>query len=349
MDAFFASVEQRDFPELKGKPVAVGGNRERGVVAAASYEARKFGVKSAMSSKIAYQRCPDIIFQKPRFEVYKEVSGQIRQIFEQYTDLIEPLSLDEAYLDVTSNKKGIASATEIAEAIRAEIFKQTELTASAGVSVNKFVAKLASDENKPNGICVIPPKKVDSFIKQLPVKRFHGVGKVTAAKMQKMGVLFGSDLLKMSKDELQRYFGKSGGHYYNIARGIDERPVNPNRIRKSLGAESTFEHDIQTLDEVQEKITLITDRVWSRIEKAKVTGRTITLKVKYADFQSITRSLTLEAGTFTNKKEILEKAIHLSNSLDLKQGIRLLGVSLSNFPSSSESKKKVSQQLTLDF
>ena len=281
MDAFYASVEQRDNPELRGKPVAVGGSRERGVVAAASYEARKFGVHSAMPSVSAKRKCPDLIFVKPRFDAYKAVSLKIREIFAEYTPLIEPLSLDEAYLDVTENLKGIAFATEIAKEIRAKIRAETSLTGSAGVSYNKFLAKLASDHRKPDGLFVITPKMGPAFVEALPVGKFHGVGPATTAKMNRLGIENGLDLRAQTISFLQQHFGKSGPYFYWIARGIDDRPVRADRIRKSVGAENTFSVDLFTFDAAQNALLPIIDKVWRHCESTGARGRTVTLKVKY--------------------------------------------------------------------
>jgi len=286
MDAFFASVEQLDNPELRGKPVAVGGSGERGVVAAASYEARKFGVRSAMPSKIAIRKCPDLIFVKPRFSRYKEISDQICNIFFEYTDLVEPLSLDEAYLDVTYTKRGKPSATLIAREITARIFEETNLTASAGVSYNKFLAKVASDVNKPNGIFVVKPQQAQEFIDNLEVRKFYGIGKVTAEKLNKMGIWFGRDLKKIDRLELGRLFGKAGNYYYKICRGEDNREVEPSRERKSVGAEETFLTDLFYSADLEKELTGIADELWRRIEKANVKAKTLTLKFKYADFGS---------------------------------------------------------------
>src|SRR2546421_3261095 len=295
MDAFYASVEQRDNPELRGTPVAVGGSQARGVVAAASYEARQFGVRSAMPSVIAKRKCPDLIFMKPRFDVYKAVSVRIRQIFTEYTPIIEPLSLDEAYLDVTENLKGIVSATWIAEEIRARIRSETTLTASPGVYYNKFLAKLASDHRKPDGLFVITPKMGAAFVETLPIEKFHGVGPATTAKMNRLGIKTGLDLKEQTLAFLQQHFGKPGPYYYWIARGIDERPVRADRIRKSLGAENTFSADIFTFEAACEVLQPIIEKVWRTCEGAEIRGRTVTLKVKYADFQRITRSRTGQA------------------------------------------------------
>ncbi len=292
MDAFYASVEQRDNPELRGKPVAVGGSRERGVVAAASYEARKFGVHSAMPSVTAKRKCPDLIFVKPRFDAYKAISLQIREVFAEYTPIIEPLSLDEAYLDVTENIKGIISATEIAEEIRARIHAETELTASAGVSYNKFLAKLASDHRKPDGLFVITPDMGPEFVETLPVRKFHGVGPATAKKMVRLGIETGLDLRVQRLAFLQQHFGKAGSYYYWAARGVDERPVRPDRIRKSVGAENTFPADLFTYEAARDALREIVGKVWAYCESSGIRGRTVTLKVKFANFQQITRSRT---------------------------------------------------------
>ncbi len=331
MDAFYASVEQLDQPDLKGKPVAVGGSSDRGVVAAASYEARRFGVRSAMASKVARRKCPDLIFVKPRFTRYKEISNQIRNIFFEYTDLVEPLSLDEAYLDVTFAKKGLPSATLIAKEIRQRIFKETGLTASAGVSYNKFLAKVASDVNKPNGIFVVTPKQAKAFIEELEVKKFFGIGKVTASKLNKMGVWYGKDLLKVERLELVKAFGKAGNYYYNICRGIDERPVQPSRERKSIGAENTFGKDIYEPEDLEKELFRIAEKVWERTSQSDVKAKTLTLKYKYADFEQHTRSKTLE--TFFQTKETFweesKKLLHSDGGFS--KGIRLLGLTLSNF------------------
>ena len=330
MDAFYASVEQRDNPELRGKPVAVGGSRYRGVVAAASYEARLYGVKSAMASSIAYRRCPDIIFVKPRFDAYKEASQQIREVFQEFTDLIEPLSLDEAYLDVTENKKNMEFAMDVATAIKQRIKEKTNLTASAGISYNKFLAKIASDYNKPDGFYVITPKMAEKFIEELPIEKFFGVGKVTAKKMHIKGIFKGADLKKKTKNQLSNWFGKSGSYYYNIVRGIDNRAVNPNRIRKSLGAERTYDFDISDKEVLIENVKNIIEILIKRIEKFGGAGKSLTLKIKYSDFQQITRSKTL-AENFTNS-EITIIALDLLNEIpDIEKGIRLVGLQTSNF------------------
>ncbi|MBD0417469.1 DNA polymerase IV [Oryzicola mucosus] len=330
MDAFYASVEQRDNPELRGKPVAVGGSAARGVVAAASYEARAFGVRSALPSVTAKRRCPDLIFVKPRFDVYRAVSAQIREIFAEHTDLIEPLSLDEAYLDVTENKHEIALATDIATRIRARIKQVTGLNASAGFSYCKFLAKMASDLNKPNGQAVITPKSGPEFVANLPVKKFHGVGPATAAKMQRLGIVTGADLRAKPLEFLQAHFGKSGGWYYRISRGIDERPVQPNRQRKSVGAEDTFVTDIFELEPAKAELTLLAEKVWRHCQAKQITGRTVTLKVKFADFQQVTRSRTL-SRPIGHPDELLDAARDLlAGIFPATKGIRLLGVTLSS-------------------
>jgi DNA polymerase-4 len=330
MDAFYASVEQRDNQELRGKPVAVGGSRERGVVAAASYEARKFGVHSAMPSITAKRKCPDLIFVTPRFDAYKAISLQIREIFAEYTPIIEPLSLDEAYLDVTENLKGIASATQIAEEIRARIRAETALTASAGVSYNKFLAKLASDHRKPDGLFVITPAMGPEFVETLPVRKFHGVGPATAAKMARLGIKAGLDLRAQTLAFLQQHFGKAGSYYYGVARGVDERPVRADRIRKSVGAENTFPADLFTYEAAREALQDIIDKVWRYCEGSGLRGRTVTLKVKFANFQQITRSRTGQIQIATrNELEQLCNAL-LEPLFPITKGIRLLGVSLSS-------------------
>ncbi len=330
MDAFYASVEQRDNPELRGKPVAVGGSRERGVVAAASYEARKFGVYSAMPSITAKRKCPDLIFVKPRFDAYKAISLQIRDIFAEYTPIIEPLSFDEAYLDVTENLKGIVSATQIAEEIRARIRAETELTASAGVSYNKFLAKLASDHRKPDGLFVITPKMGPIFVETLPVRTFHGVGPATAAKMGRLGIKTGLDLRALTLTFLQQHFGKAGSYYYWVARGVDERPVRADRIRKSVGAENTFPADLFTYDAARDALREIIDKVWGHCERSGILGRTVTLKVKFANFRQITRSRTGQMQIRTRGElEQLGNAL-LGPLFPVTKGVRLLGVSLSS-------------------
>jgi DNA polymerase-4 len=330
MDAFFASVEQRDFPELRGKPIAVGGGGMRGVVAAASYEARKYGVRSAMPSVTAQRLCPQLIFVKHRFEVYKAVSQQVRDIFYSYTDLVEPLSLDEAYLDVTDPKRGPLSATLIAKAIREEILTATQLTASAGVSYCKFLAKIASDINKPNGMKVILPEEALDFIGELPVEKFHGIGKVTAAKMRRMGIRHGNDLRTYDEIELVRRFGKAGRHYYRIVRGIDERPVNPNRIRKSIGAERTYRENISSEEAMREKLDFLVDKVYGYMARTENFGRTITLKMKTPDFQIHTRSRSFPAEV--REREQMRQVVYrlLAENREDIGSVRLLGVSVSN-------------------
>jgi DNA polymerase-4 len=331
MDAFFASVEQLDNPELRGKPVAVGGSGERGVVAAASYEARKFGVRSAMPSKIAIRKCPDLIFVKPRFSRYKEISEQISSIFFEYTDLVEPLSLDEAYLDVTYAKKGKPSATLIAREIKTRISEETKLTASAGVSYNKFLAKVASDINKPNGIFVITPNEAQEFIDNLEVRKFFGIGKVTAEKLNKLGIWYGRDLKMMDRLELIRLFGKSGGYYYKICRGEDNREVEPFQERKSVGAEETFLTDLFYSTDLEKELLQIADELWRRIEKAEVKAKTLTLKFKYADFEQHTHGTTI-SGFFSSKSQLITEGKKLLNKGGgFSKGIRLLGLTVSNF------------------
>jgi DNA polymerase IV len=330
MDAFYASVEQRDNPELRGKPVAVGGSRERGVVAAASYEARKFGVHSAMPSITAKRKCPDLIFAKPRFDAYKAISLQIRELFTEYTPIIEPLSLDEAYLDVTENLKGILSATQIAEEIRGRIRAETELTASAGVSYNKFLAKLASDHRKPDGIFVITPKMGPAFVESLPVRKFHGVGPATARRMSGLGIETGLDLRAQTLEFLQQHFGKAGCYYYWAARGIDERPVRADRIRKSVGAENTFPADLFTYEAARAALRENVAKVWSYCEGSGIRGRTVTLKVKFANFQIITRSRTGQMLVRSRSElEQLGDAL-LEPLFPVARGIRLLGISMSS-------------------
>jgi DNA polymerase-4 len=342
MDAFYASVEQRDNPELRGKPVAVGGSRERGVVAAASYEARKFGVHSAMPSITAKRKCPDLIFVNPRFDAYKAISLQIREIFAEYTSLIEPLSLDEAYLDVTENLNGIISATRIAEEIRARIRAETKLTASAGVSYNKFLAKLASDHRKPDGLFVITPAMGPAFVETLPVRKFHGVGPATAAKMGRLGIETGLDLKAQTLAFLQQNFGKAGPYYYWVARGVDERPVRADRIRKSVGVENTFAVDLFTYEDARDALREIGDKVWGYCQDSGLRGRTVTLKVKFANFRQITRSRTGQTQIKTRDElEQLGNAL-LEPLFPVVKGIRLLGVSLSSLAEESERKPEFS-------
>lgn len=345
MDAFFASVEQRDDPSLRGKPVAVGGNRDRGVVAAASYEARKFGVRSAMPSRTAHRLCPHIIFVKHRFDVYKSVSRQIREIFYGYTDLVEPLSLDEAFLDVTHNKPGLPSATLIAEEIRQKIHQETQLTASAGVSVNKFLAKVASDIHKPDGLTLIPPDKVAEFIKELPIERFFGIGKVTASKMKAMGISKGEDLQRFSRPELVKKFGKAGGYYHNICRGIDNREVKADRITKSVSAENTFDIDLAKLEDMLLAIEKICESVVRRLHNAQLKGRTVTLKIRDQEFKMITRSHSLE-DYVSSFEDIFSVASELMTNNIPDLPVRLLGVGVSNLNNLQRPKYG---QLTLDF
>ncbi len=333
MDAFYASIEQRDHPEYRGKPIVVGGSPQGrgGVVATASYEARKFGIRSAMPSKKAVQLCPDVIFIRPRFEVYKEVSSKIREIFHRYTDLIEPLSLDEAFLDVTSDKQNIGSAIEIATLIRKAIKDELQLTASAGVSVNKFVAKIASDIKKPDGLTFIGPSKIERFMERLPVEKFFGVGKVTAEKMKSLGLHTGADLKKLAEGELVKHFGKTGKFFYRIVRGIDDREVQPDRETKSVGAEDTFPFDLTALEDMNTELEKIASVVHDRLRRNQLKGRTITLKIKYHDFTRCTRSRSFSdmIGDF---ETILETAKTLLVATEPENSkIRLLGISISNF------------------
>jgi DNA polymerase IV len=336
MDAFFASVEQRDNPDLRGKPVAVGGMGPRGVVAAASYEARVFGVRSAMASAQARRLCADLIFVPHRFEVYRAVSRQIRDIFEDYTPLVQPLSLDEAYLDVTENLKGEASATRIAEEIRARIEGATGLTASAGVSYNKFLAKIASDQNKPDGLCVITPAMGADFVAGLPVRKFHGIGPVTARKMAQLGIVTGEDLRSKDRAFLDRHFGKSGGYYFWASRGIDHRAVNPDQERKSVGSETTFGTDLTQADACMDALRPLIAQVVSFCEKRGIAGRTVTLKLRYADFTTVTRSRSsLAPVNQSDKMEEIVSAL-LDSLVPLRLGTRLLGVTLTNLHETSD-------------
>jgi DNA polymerase-4 len=345
MDAFYASVEQMDNPELKGKPLAVGGSENRGVVSAASYEARKFGVKSAMSSVLAKKLCPELIFVKTRFERYKEISSKIRKIFSDYTDLVEPLSLDEAYLDVTENKIGNPSASLIAEEIRARIFNEVGLTASAGISINKFIAKVASDYNKPNGQKTVNPEDVFAFLEALDIRKFYGIGKVTAEKMYQKGIYTGLDLKSKSLDYLQNHFGKSGSYYYHVVRGIHNSEVKPNRIRKSLAAERTFNENLSSEIFMMERLKQIAEEVSKRLKKSKVAGKTITLKIKYSDFTLQTRSKTLPYFISDNAV-ILETAKELLYQEKMINSVRLLGISLSNL--NTDKKKKTTFEKPID-
>jgi len=336
MDAFFASVEQRDDPSLRGKPVAVGHGAARGVVAAASYEARRFGVRSALPSITAQRRCPDLIFVRPRFDVYRAVSRQIHAIFAEYTDLIQPLSLDEAYLDVTEDRRGLLTAWATAKDIRARILAETGLTASAGVSYNKFLAKLASDHRKPNGQFAVTPEMGGAWVEALPVSRFHGVGPVTAARMKRLGIETGADLKAKSPEFLKEHFGSSAEWYYRIARGQDDRPVNPHRERKSSGSETTFNRDLLDPAEIEEGVLRMAQDVWDWCEKAQAFGRTVTVKVKYADFRQITRSRSLP-GPVSTADRLRQTSLELVRQVfPPEQGIRLVGVTVSNFDHGAE-------------
>lgn len=339
MDAFFASVEQRDNPELRGRPVAVGHGEKRGVVAAASYEAREFGVRSAMPSVVAMRKCPGLIFAKPRFEVYRSISQKIREIFFEYTPLVEPLSLDEAYLDVTENLRGIPTASLTAKEIRQRIFDETGLTASAGISYNKFLAKLASDYRKPNGQFVIQPQEGEEFIAKLEVKKFHGIGPVTAEKMNSLGIFTGADLKVCSLDFLRQNFGKSGSWYFSIARGEDDRPVEPQRIRKSSGSETTFREDLFAAADIEPQVLEMADEVWKWCEEKQMFGRTVTVKVKFSDFRQITRSKTVSA-TIMAQADLHAVSLELIRTvLPTMIGIRLVGVTVSNFDQVEEAPK----------
>lgn len=351
MDAFYASIEQRDNPYYRGKAIAVGGSPEGrgGVVATASYEARKFGVRSAMSSKKARQLCNELIFVRPRFDVYKEVSLQLREIFQRYTDIIEPLSLDEAFLDVTEDKQNIGSAIEIAKLIRKAIKDELQLTASAGISVNKFIAKIASDINKPDGLAFIGPSKIKDFMEKLPVEKFFGVGKVTADKMKQMGLHTGADLKKLSEAEMIKRFGKPGKFYFRIVRGIDERQVQPNRETKSIGAEDTFRYDLTTLEEMNTELEAIADVIYNRLKRYSMKGRTITVKIKYHDFKLATRSQSFSEPV-NDFETIIETAkILLAGAITDESKVRLLGISLSNFGDQTvkSNRKEESDQLDL--
>jgi DNA polymerase-4 len=331
MDAFYAAIEQRDHPVYRGQPLVVGGQPEsRGAVAAASYEARQYGIHSAMPSRVAVQRCPQLIFVKPRFEVYRAVSQEIRAIFASYADLVEPLALDEAYLDVTENKRSLPSAVAIAKQIREAIYQTTGLTASAGVSINKFLAKMASGMKKPNGLYVILPAQADVFVEALPIGQFHGVGPATAAKMERLGIHTGADLKQWSELELVAHFGKVGHHYYRVARGQDDRPVDPHRIRKSIGAERSFAEDFRDLTAMETALQAIAHEVETRLQRAHRVGYTLTLKIKYADYQQITRSRTVtcpleQAMTIV---ALAEELLHLHR--DPGRPVRLLGITLAN-------------------
>ena len=346
MDAFYASVEQMDNPNLRGKPLAVGGSETRGVVSAASYEARKFGVRSAMSGIQAKRNCPELLFVPPRFERYKEISKQIRNIFQDYTDLVEPLSLDEAYLDVTQNKKGNPSASLIAQEIRQRIFNEVGLTASAGISINKFVAKIASDYNKPNGQKTVNPEEVEQFLEELDIKKFYGIGKVTRDKMYHLGIFTGKDLKSKSKEFLEEHFSKSGLHFYNIVRGIHNSEVKPNRIAKSVAAEHTFRENLTSEIFMLDKLQRIAEELEKRLKKYNISGKTVTLKIKYSDFTIQTRSKTLPYF-IADKGLLFETAQELLYQERMKESVRLLGISLNNL--NTEMKKTVVVQLRFEF
>ncbi len=341
MDAFFASIEQLDNPELRGKPVAVGGSGQRHVVAAASYEARKFGVRSAMPSVTAKKLCPDLIFVRHHFERYEEMSARVFEIFREYTDLVEPLSIDEAFLDVTNDKKKIGSATLIARQIKDEIRKRTGLTASAGISYNKFLAKIASDIKKPDGLFLISPDDAQNFIEELPIEKFYGIGKVTAEKMHKLGIHNGADLKKLDLLSLIRNFGKTGKFYYDIVRGVDERPVEPFSERKSIGTELTYEKDLTTQFEIIAELYKVEKELMERLKNAGTTGRTITVKVKFSDFKQITRSKTLQS--YIRSFETLHKEVtEIRKSMNLDEcRIRLLGVSVSNLENDESAERQL--------
>lgn len=346
MDAFYASVEQMDHPELRGKPIAVGGSENRGVVAAASYEARKFGVRSAISGVLAKKNCPELIFVSPRFDRYKEISKKIHAIFHNYTDLVEPLSLDEAYLDVTHNKKGNPSATLLAKEIRTRILNEVGLTASAGISVNKFVAKIASDYNKPNGQKTVNPDEVLSFLEELPIRKFYGVGKVTTEKMYQLGIFTGLELKSKSLEFLSAHFGKSGAFYYNVVRGIHNSEVKPDRITKSVAAEHTFDTNLSSEIFMLEQLEKIATSLERRLKKQNIAGKTVTLKIKYSDFSQQTRSKTVPYF-IADKGLILENVKELLYQERMKDSVRLLGISLSNL--NTEQKKTVVVQLQFAF
>jgi DNA polymerase-4 len=349
MDAFYASVEQRDFPEYKGKPIVVGGKPDsRGVVATASYEARTFGIKSAMPCIKAYQLCPHAIFVYPRFDAYIEVSKKIREIFSRYTDLIEPLSLDEAYLDVTEDKLGIGSAIDIAKSIKNDIKTELNLTATAGVSINKFVAKVASDMNKPDGLTFIGPSKVKVFMEKLPVEKFFGIGKVTAKKLKMMQIKTGADLKKLTESQLNNQFGKSGSFYYNIVRGIDNRLVQPNRESKSVGAEDTMKEDTNDIYIIKDLLKRLSETVANRLKKHNLMGKTITIKIKFADFKLITRSKSFSVG-IQNANLIYEESLKLWTEANIGNiEIRLLGVTLSRFYDDVKHNQDLDLQLKLE-
>lgn len=345
MDAFYASVEQHDNPQLRGKAIAVGGG-QYGVVAAASYEARKFGIRSAMPGRKALELCPHLIVVKPRFQRYKEISQQIREIFYEYTDLVEPLSLDEAYLDVTENKKDMESANEIAREIRQKIFDKTGLTASAGISVNKFLAKVASDYNKPNGQKTIHPSQIIDFMEKLPIEKFYGIGKVTANKMHEMHIFSGKDLKEKSLEELIRLFGKSGNYYYNVVRGHHKSEVKPHRIQKSVGVEETYFENLLDEQAVFKQLKIISKDLEERLGRKDITGKTLTLKIKYKDFSVYTRSKTQDVY-YGDSENLFETARNLWQLRPYDKPVRLLGLSLSNL--NTQKKKQISVQLKLPF
>ncbi|WP_354356361.1 DNA polymerase IV [Pedobacter sp. UYP30] len=349
MDAFYASVEQRDFPEYRGKPLVVGGMPDsRGVVAAASYEARQFGIKSAMPCSQAYRLCPTAIFVYPRFDVYKEVSKGIRSIFFRYTDLVEPLSLDEAYLDVTEDKLGIGSALEIASSIKKAIKSELNLNASAGISVNKFVAKVASDLEKPDGLTFIGPSKINSFMERLPIEKFYGIGKVTAAKMKAMQIVTGADLKRLSEAQLKAIFGKAGNYYYHVVRGVDNRPVRPHRATKSVSVEDTLTENTSDYVVLRSILAQLSETLSNRLKKQFLQGRTITLKVKFGDFTIITRSKTIQMA-FNEQPIIYQHTAELLSFIDLKvQDVRLLGISISGFKAKNLTEEQIIQ-LEFDF
>lgn len=346
MDAFYASIEQRDNEAYRGKALAVGYSGPRGVVAAASYEARRYGVRSAMSSQVALRKCPHLIFVDSRFDVYRSVSRQIMNIFYEYTDLVEPLSLDEAFLDVTENHKNMPSATRIAKEIKQRIFEETRLTASAGVSYNKFLAKIASDINKPDGLFVIKPDDAERFIESLVIEQFFGVGKVTAKRMHQLGIRTGLDLKQRSEQQLVSYFGKAGHIYYQNVRGIDERPVESYRERKSLGAETTFEMDLDSYEDLSIQLDDIAKEVISRIERKSFKGRTVTLKIKYANFRNITRSRTLPVHV-TDFETLYSTGMELLREVDISPKVRLIGLSIKNSDETYDDTLPV--QLSIDF
>jgi len=351
MDAFYASVEQMDNPKLKGLPLAVGGGKQRGVVSAASYEARKFGVRSAMSGALAAKLCPELVFVSPRFDRYKELSSRIRKIFFEYSELVEPLSLDEAYIDVTENKKGIQSASLIAKEIREKIRKEVGLTASAGISINKFIAKVASNYNKPDGQKTVPPEEVIQFLEVLDIRKFHGIGKVTAKKMYELGIFTGHDLKQKSVSFLDKHFGKSGSYYYNVVRGIHNSSVKPNRIRKSLAAERTFSNNLSSELFIIDKLDQIAEEVSKRLHQLQIAGKTITLKIKYSDFKLQTRSKTLTYYV-SSKDVILEHTKELLFQERLQNSVRLVGISISNLNSEVKTpiiSEDISVQLKFEF